>query len=137
MNQGIVIDIGARIVGYEDSLKKLKEALNNIDINSKIGKTISKEIEQAEQAVKNLNKNLTPKVTSNSQLDNLIEKYNSVGDLIETIGQKIQKVNLGDLDFKNNTGIQNLTSQLQELEQQLSGKINSSMQELISNSTLS
>ena len=65
MNQGIVIDIGARIVGYEDSLKKLKEALNNIDINSKIGKTISKEIEQAEQAVKNLNKNLTPKVTSN------------------------------------------------------------------------
>ena len=83
MNQvGITIDLKARITGYENSLKQLKEDAEKIDIGSDIGKKLSRAIKYAESQLKTLSRNLTPHATSNTQIDSIIEKTNRAGEAI-------------------------------------------------------
>ena len=134
MAQGIVMDITARITGYEASLKVLKEAFAKIDPGSDIGKNLKKAIEQAESQLKSLSKNLTPKVSSNNQIDNLTEKTNRAGESIQKVADLMQKVGESDINFESfDSSIKELMTRLQQLEKELNDEISAGIKNTIVN----
>ena len=60
----IVMDIRAQVSGYEQSLRKLQAEFAKVDPGSQIGKSLARAIQNAENQLKALNKNL---ISNNSQ----------------------------------------------------------------------
>lgn len=132
----ITVDIQAKVVGYEASLKAMKDAFSKIDPGSDIGKSLEKAIKYAEGQLKNLNKNLTPKASSDTQIDSIIEKTNRAGEAIQEVSTLMQKVNFGDIDFSSfENGIGKLMSTLQDLETELESRVSKGLREAVTNST--
>ena len=132
----ITVDIQAKVVGYEASLKAMKDAFSKIDPGSDIGKSLEKAIKYAEGQLKNLNKNLTPKASSDTQIDSIIEKTNRAGEAIQEVSTLMQKVSFGDIDFSSfENGIGKLMSTLQDLETELESRVSKGLREAVTNST--
>ena len=132
----ITVDIRAKVVGYEASLKAMKDAFSKIDPGSDIGKSLEKAIKYAEGQLKNLNKNLTPKASSDTQIDSIIEKTNRAGEAIQEVSTLMQKVSFGDIDFSSfENGIGKLMNTLQDLETELESRVSKGLREAVTNST--
>ena len=135
MAQGITFDLKARVTGYESSLEQLKRAFDKIDPGSEIGKKLSKAIQDAENKLKGLNKNLNPKATNDNQIDSIIEKTNTAAEAIQNVAKLMQNVSGSDVDFSSfNNGIKELVQQLNGLQEELEGKISGGLKTLISDS---
>lgn len=135
MAQGITFDLKARVTGYESSLEQLKRAFDKIDPGSEIGKKLSKAIQDAENKLKGLNKNLNPKATNDNQIDSIIEKTNAAAEAIQNVAKLMQNVSGSDVDFSSfNNGIKELVQQLNGLQEELEGKISGGLKTLISDS---
>ena len=132
----ITIDVQAKVVGYEASLKAMKDAFSKIDPGTDIGKSLEKAIKYAESQLKNLSKNLTPKASSDTQIDSIIEKTNRAGEAIQEVTRLMQKVSIGDIDFSSfENGIGKLMETLHGLEAELDSRISKGLRETITNST--
>ena len=132
----ITVDIQAKVVGYEASLKAMKDAFSKIDPGSDIGKSLEKAIKYAEGQLKNLNKNLTPKASSDTQIDSIVEKTNRAGEAIQEVTRLMQKVNIGDIDFSSfENGIGKLMGTLRDLETELDSRVSKGLRETIANSS--
>ena len=132
----ITVDIQAKVVGYEASLKAMKDAFSKIDPGSEIGKSLEKAIKYAEGQLKNLNKNLTPKASSDTQIDSIIEKTNRAGEAIQEVSALMQKVTFGDIDFSSfENSIGKLMGTLSDLESELDARVSKRLRETITNST--
>lgn len=135
MARGVTIDIAARISGYEQSLNQLRVAIQKLDPGSALAKSLNKGLATAESQVKSLGKNLNPKFTSDAQLDKFIDKFNGVGDVIDSIRMKMQDITSSDLNFDTaNESIRGLVQQLNELQNELTGNINKGFKDAINNS---
>lgn len=135
MAQGITFDLKARVTGYESSLAQLKRAFDKIDPGSEIGKKLSKAIQDAENKLKSLNKNLNPKATNDNQIDSIIEKTNTAAEAIQNVAKLMQNVSGSDVDFSSfNNGIKELVQQLNGLQEELEDKISGGLKSLISDS---
>ena len=120
MSQGVTIDISARITGYEKSLEQLRSALTKLNPGSEIAKSITKALEVAEGKVKDLSKNLTPKVSSDSQLDRLTDKVNGAGDAIQRVANLMQNITSDDVNFDSfGDSIEEVNRQVQTLQKVL------------------
>ena len=132
----ITVDIQAKVVGYEASLKAMKDAFSKIDPGSDIGKSLEKAIKYAEGQLKNLSKNLTPKASSDTQIDSIIEKTNRAGEAIQEVSVLMQKVGFDDIDFSSfENGIGNLMSTLRELEDELDSRVSKGLREAVTSSS--
>lgn len=135
MSQGVTFDISARVTGYEQSIRQLREALNKLDPGSNIALSIKRGLEHAEAQVKSLGKNLTPQVTNDNQLDRLTGKLNATGDAIQRVANDLQNVTAKDINFNAvDSSIEGLKNQLNTLQQQLSNEVSASLRETIANS---
>ena len=131
----VTIDVRAQITGYEASLKQLQNAMSKIDPGSAIGKKLSKEIDAAGNQLKALSKNLSPKATSDTQIDNIIDKTNLLGESIQHIAKLMQSVNAKDLNFDAfGDGISNFRKEIAGLEEDLQTKLSAGIRETISSS---
>ena len=131
----VTIDVRAQITGYEASLKQLKNEMSKIDPGSAIGKKLSKEIEAAGNQLKALSKNLSPKATSDTQIDNIIDKTNLLGESIQHIARLMQSVSAKDLNFDAfGDGISNFRKEIASLEEDLQTRLNAGIRETISSS---
>ena len=132
----ITVDIQAKVVGYEASLKAMKDAFSKIDPGSDIGKSLEKAIKYAENQLKNLGKNLTPKASSDTQIDSIVEKTNRAGEAIQEVTRLMQKVSVGDIDFSSfENGIGKLMGTLRDLETELDSRISNGLRQTIAGST--
>ena len=131
----VTIDVRAQITGYEASLKQLKNEMSKIDPGSAIGKKLSKEIEAAGNQLKALSKNLSPKATSDTQIDNIVDKTNLLGESIQHIARLMQSVSAKDLNFDAfGDGISNFRKEIAGLEEDLQTRLNAGIRETISSS---
>ena len=132
----IVMDIRARVSGYEQSLRKLQAEFAKVDPGSQIGKSLSRAIQTAETQLKALSKNLTPRVTSDSQIDNITDKVNTLGETIQSISVKMRQVDVGDLNLSVlGKEFETLQQQIVALENELTGKFNQGIQEAVAASS--
>ena len=123
MAASITMDIQAKVVGYQEAITKMKAEFAKIDPGSEIGKKLAKAISQAETQLKGLEKNMFPKVSSDSQIDAVIDKVNRVGESLLNINQLMQSVGSGDLNLSSFGGdIESFRNQISDLEKDL--KIN-------------
>lgn len=131
----VTIDVRAQITGYEASLKQLQNEMSKIDPGSAIGKKLSKEIDAAGNQLKALSKNLSPKATSDTQIDNIIDKANLLGESIQHIARLMQTISAKDLNFDAfGDGISNFRKEIAGLEEDLQTKLSAGIRETISSS---
>ena len=137
MAQGsVTIDIRAQVTGYEASLKQLQSAMQKIDIGSDIGKKLTSAISQAEAQLKSLSKNLTPRASSDTQIDAIIEKANHAGEAVQKVAALMQRVEAKDLNLSAfSDGISNFRKEIAALESELEGKLVAGMQSVIAQSS--
>ena len=132
---GVTFDITARIKGYEESLARLRKALDALDPGSNLARSIRKGIESVEGQVKALGRNLNPQISNDNQLDRLTDKINATGNAINHLGEQMQNVASTDLNINAIKGFSELNKKLIELKAQLSAGIQDKFIELINNST--
>ena len=121
----ITVDIQAKVVGYEQSIKALQAALAKVDPGSEMGKSITKAMEQAQSQVKALSKNMFPKASSDSQIDAIIEKTNRAGEAIQHVASLLQSVQISDLNLGAFGGdIETFKNQIASLQTELDSKLN-------------
>ena len=113
MAQGITFDINARVTGYEASLEQMKRAFSKLDPGSEIGQKLGKAIKAVDDQMKGLQKNLSPRATSHTQLDGIVEKVNKVGDSILNVAALMQTITSSDLNFDQ------FGDEIQKLRQQI------------------
>lgn len=131
----MLVDVRANITGYEASLKALNTAFEKIDPGSSIGKKLARAIDYAESQVKKLSNNLTPQISSTTQLDALVTKTNAAGTAIQEVSRLMQEVGVNDIDFSRfDVEISNLTKQLVTLETELANLTNESFKNTINSS---
>ena len=131
----VTIDIQARVAGYQESIKTLQAEFAKLDPGSAMGKSIARAIKQAQQQVDALNKNMLPKASNDTQIDNIMEKVNRAGDAIKNVVSMMQDLSVGDLNFDAlGNDIKTITSQIDLFQKQIDTNLNSGIKEAINNS---
>ena len=81
---------------------------------------------------------MTPKATSNTQLDNIIEKTNRAGDAILNIAKIMQSVSGADLNLGNASDeVKELLNNINELQERIDSSINTGFQKFLTGSSQS
>ena len=125
MAQGISFDLKARVTGYESSLEQLKRAFDKIDPGSEIGKKLSKAIQDVENQLKGLNKNLTPHATNHTQIDNIVEKTNEAGEAIQNVINLMGNLTGRDLNIGSlGEEITKVIEQIETLQSEMGSVLN-------------
>lgn len=134
-SNGVTVDITAQIVGYQDSIKQLQRELAKVNPGSEIGKKLRKEIDSATKELQGLEKNTKVKVVNDSQVDAIVGKVNHLGESIQQVSYLMQQVTSQDLNFSAfSEGIDSFRKSISSLQEELSGKLSSGIQETIANS---
>ena len=133
--QGIVVDISARITGYEESIKQLRAALAQIDPGTELAKSVTKGLQQAESEVRRLGKNLTPRFTSDAQLLKFEDKVNGISTSLGHLGERLHQVTSEDLNPAAVRGLQELEAKIQDVTNRLNTEYESAFKQAITNSS--
>ena len=135
MGQGITLDISARITGYQDSLNQLKSAIDKLDPGSRLARNLIDGLRIAQRQVQELSKNMTPRITSDNQLDKLTDKVNNTGEAIQRLALKLQSISTQDIKPEEfGEGLRVIQELIASLVSQINDEANSAMQDFILNS---
>lgn len=116
-----VVNIQAKIEGYQREIAKIKSALESVGKDSKMGKDLQKQLQQVENMVDSLGKKMTQRISSESQITKLVDSLNDVDSAFMKIGQKMQGLTFEDLDMqKYSQQIAGAAKELQVLQEQAS-----------------
>ena len=117
--QGITVSIQAKIEGWQDQIKQIQNAMKNIKPGAEISKGLSKDLQQVNDMVNNLGKNMTQRLTSDSQITSFVDKIMQVEEVFGRLGSALQNISFNDLnpDYITN----NFKSLLSEIEKAQSG----------------
>lgn len=131
----ITVDVQAKVVGYEASIKALQAALAKVNPGSDIGKKISAALTQAQKQVQDLSRNMFPKASSDNQIDAIVEKVNRAGIAIQNVSNLMQGLTIGDLNFGTlSSDITSVINQISALESQIDNTFNQGIREAVGNS---
>ena len=136
MGQSITIDVQARIVGYQESLKQLQQALNKVDPGSEIGKNLTKAFTSAQAQVKELSKNMFPKASNEFQIDKILGDVDRVGMALDNVRSMFSGVSLSDLKLNGLTSeISNAIREINTLQNSVTNTMNTGIRDAVSNSS--
>ena len=136
MGQSITIDVQAKIVGYEQSIKQMQQALQKIDPGSDLGQKISKALQSAQKQVYDLGKNMFPRASTDSQIDAIVEKVNRVGNALQSVSSMFQGLNMEDLNFSAlGSEFQSIQTQINSLSSSMDAQLNQGLRNAVSNSS--
>lgn len=131
----VTIDLKAQITGYEQSLRALQSQVEKIDIGTRLGKDISKALSDAQKQLAQLYKNPTPKASSDTQIDSILERANRVGEAIQRVQGMMQGLTLDNLNFSAlGSEITDLSTKINQLESDFSSKFNNGILDAVKNS---
>ena len=117
----ILINIQAKITGYQQQIEDIKKQLNQVGANSRVGQDLTKQLKQVEGQVDSLGKQMERRVGSESSLNSLMDKLDNVERGFYNIGQTMSQVQWDDLNVDNlRTSIQEANKELSETKQLLS-----------------
>ena len=132
----VTIDVSARIVGYQDSLKQLQSALSKIDPGTEIGKSLTKAFTNASQQVKELSKNMFPKASNELQIDKILGDVDRVGMALDNVRSMFSGVSLQDLKLNGLTSeISSAIREINTLQSSVTNTMNTGIRDAVSNST--
>ena len=133
--QGITVSIQAKIEGWQDQIKQIQNAMKNIKPGSDMSKSLMKDLQQVENMVNNLGKNMTQRFTSDSQITHFVDKMMDVERVFDRIGSSMQNVSFGDInpDYITNN-FKDLLSTLEKANSALGTDMETSFQNAIANS---
>lgn len=133
MANGIVIPIQAQLTGYEESIAGFKRALQKVDPGSIIGKSLTKQLEQAEKLYREMAKNPAPMARSYGDVENIIGKTRDMDALLQQIGQGFSGIDSAQIKMDSVPGIKELISDLQTARALASQEIKTSfMNDIVS-----
>lgn len=116
MANSLSVDISAKITGYQDSLAKMKQAMQQLDPGAKISKSIQAAYKNAEDYVKKIAKNPIVTVKNNQQLQNVNSSLERATELIGLVNKQIQTAPTDAFRFE---GIEQSKKQISELQTKL------------------
>ena len=133
--QGITVSIQAKIEGWQDQIKQIQNAMKNIKPGSDMSKSLMKDLQQVENMVNNLGKNMTQRFTSDSQITHFVDKMMDVERVFDRIGSSMQNVSFGDInpDYITNN-FKDLLSTLEKANDALGTGMQTSFQNAIADS---
>ena len=135
MSQGITVSIQAKIEGWQDQIKQIQNAMKNIKPGTEISKGLAKDLDQVNKMVENLGKNMTQRLTSDSQITSFIDRMMEVERVFDRIGNTMQGISFGDInpDYIANN-FKDLLSTLDKANDALGTGMQTSFQNAISGS---
>ena len=134
-NGSINIDVKARVMGYEDSINKMKKLLENVGENSSLGKSLSAEIATAEKKLASLKKNFNLEASTGGQIHNIVKEVNSIGDALMNVAEKAQNLTGRDLKFDSlGDEVKELVNDLAAANRDLEGSVAGGMKSFIESS---
>ena len=134
-SQGIVVSIQAKIEGWQAQIKEIQNAMKNLKFGSDLSKNLQKELSQVESLVNNLGKNISQRLTSDSQITSFTDKMKSVEEMFNNIGRSMSNVKFEDLNVEYITNnFKELLTQIEQAKTELSQGFESSFKEAIQGS---
>lgn len=118
-NASIVVDIKAQITGYEEQIAKIKQSMKQIDPGSTIGKSLAKNLEQADRKLTELTRKAESRISSQMQLNNLYDQLHQMDDLMKNLGQGMQNVGMNDVLATASDKAKELGQQIREAQNQM------------------
>lgn len=116
MNRGVTFDLTTRITGYQASLAKMKQAIEQLDPGAKISKSIQEAFKTAEDYVKRLSKTPIVNIKTDDQLQRLMQSLQNASELINNVNNGIQSAST--IDFKA-PGMDQTIKEIKELNAQI------------------
>ena len=131
----VTLNIQAQITGYEQSIKRMKQALEQVDPGTTMGKNLKKGLDAAEKQLKNLMKNATPDASSSAQIQKIVSDVNKLGESLADLGAKAQSITGKDLKLDTlGDGVKSVIEDLKNAKNELDTTIGSGVKEFISSS---
>lgn len=116
MNRGVTFDLTTRITGYQASLAKMKQAIEQLDPGSKISKSMQAAYKTAESYIQRLSKTPVVNITSDSQLQRLNQHLQTANELINNVNNGIQSASTADFKAE---GMEQAVKDLEQLNAQI------------------
>ena len=133
--QGITVSIQAKIEGWQDQIKQIQNAMKNIKPGTDISKGLVKDLQQVNDMVNNLGKNMNQRLTSDSQITGFVDKIMQVEEVFGRLGTSMSHISFGDINPEYITaGFKDLLSTLEQANNALGQGMESSFQNAIANS---
>ena len=133
--QGITVSIQAKIEGWQDQIKQIQNAMKNIKPGADISKGLIKDLQQVNDMVNNLGKNMNQRLTSDSQITGFVDKIMQVEEVFGRLGTSMSHISFGDINPEYITaGFKDLLSTLEQANNVLGQGMESSFQNAIANS---
>ena len=133
--QGITVSIQAKIEGWQEQIKQIQNAMKNIKPGTDISKGLVKDLQQVNDMVNNLGKNMNQRLTSDSQITGFVDKIMQVEEVFGRLGTSMSHISFGDINPEYITaGFKDLLSTLEQANNALGQGMESSFQNAIANS---
>ena len=131
----ITVDIQAKVVGYEASVKAFQAALAKVDPGSDIGKKLTSALTQAQKQIQDLAKNMFPKASSDQQIDAIVERVNRAGEALQNVATIFQSVDIKDLNIGAlGAEFSNLQKEIQSITNTITSNLNTELVNAVENS---
>ena len=135
--QGITVSIQAKIEGWQDQIKQIQNAMKNIKPGTDISKGLIKDLQQVNDMVNNLGKNMNQRLTSDSQITSFVDKIMNVEEVFNRLGTSMAHISFGDIKPEYITaGFKDLLQTLEQANNALGQGMESSFQNAIANSKI-
>lgn len=92
------IDISAKITGYQDTLNKLRQAIDQLNPGASISKSLETAFKNAENYINKLAKTPIVQVGSDKQLQSLITTLDKATSLVTNVADKLGTITLDDIN---------------------------------------
>ena len=115
-----VINLQAKVEGYQQEIEKIKKALASVGADSDIGKSLIHQLTAVQKQVDAMSKHMTQRISSDSQLARLNDQINEIDSGFLRIGQTMQGIRMSDLDTsKFSAELQKLQNEANQLKTNL------------------
>ena len=120
-----VVNLQAKVEGYEAEIEKVKKALQAVGANTNIGKDLAKQLKQVESAVDALGRKMTQRISSESQITRLKDNLDGIDTKFNQIGETLSRVNYKDLNPDYITDkFKDLETELETIGQKIQSNFN-------------
>lgn len=128
----ITIDIKTQISNLREVLAQMQKEVEKLDVGSALGKSLRKEISDAQKQLEALGKDTNIRIGSDSGIDNLTNKLTNVSTKVKDIGADMQNVKFDDFSTQAlENAIKDLQKDWETTKQQFEEKINIGLEEEI------
>ena len=136
MAQGsVTVSLQTKLEGWREELARIQSEAKKLKIGSELGKNVSSNLKGVEKEVEQFARTINHRLTSDTQIDNFVDKMADIDTKMRDLGQTLTGVTFEDLRPEAVTKeLNDLVSAAQKAREELSGKMDSGLQTAIESS---